>query len=58
MVLDLDSGSGGREAEVISATAAIGSLVCSIVVAIPRRSVRGARRRVAKRSAIVCVCVR
>ena len=55
--VDFDSGSGGRDAETISAAAAMGSLVCSMVVAMPRRSVRGARRRVASRRAIVCGCV-
>lgn len=33
----LFAGMGGREAEVASATAEMGSLVCSIVVAMPRR---------------------
>jgi hypothetical protein len=56
MLLVFDGGSGGREAEVISETVLRGSpLVCSMVVAMPRRSVRGARRRVARRSAIVSV---
>ena len=50
-----DGGSGGRDAEVISAAALSGSLVCSIVVAIPRRKARGASRRVASRSAMVGV---
>ena len=58
LIVDVfDSGSGGRDADVISAAAARGSLVCSMVVAMPRRSVRGARRRVASRSAIVLWCV-
>lgn len=50
-----DSGFKGRDKEVIFAAAAMSSLVCSIVVAMPRRSVKGASRRVASRSAIV-VC--
>ena len=49
----LDGGSGGRDAEVASATVEMGSpFVCSMVVAMPRRRVRGARRRVASRSAM------
>ena len=54
MGLDFDAGSGGREAEVSSLTVLRGSpLVCSIVVAIPRRKARGARRRVARRRAMM-----
>ena len=52
----LEGGTGGRDAEVASATVEMGSpLLCSMVVAMPRRINWGAKRRVARRSAIVMV---
>ena len=56
MLLVLLAGSGARDAEATSAAVLMGSpLVCSIVVAIPRRKAMGARRRVARRRAMVGV---
>lgn len=56
MLLVLFSDTGVRDGEATSAAVLMGSpLVCSIVVAIPRRKAMGARRRVASRRAMVDV---
>lgn len=53
MVEVLDSETGERLGVVMGDAAGMESLPLSMVVAMPRRRVRGARRRVASRRAIV-----